>query len=152
MRLLFLPAMDTADLARLAQPGARPAQRMRLLIIDDDPILLKSLREILEGDGHNVVTASGGQMGIASFHDAMQRGESFDAVITDLGMPYVDGRKVASAIKAAAPQTPVILLTGWGNRLLAEDDKPTQVDRVLTKPPKLRELREVLATVQVPLL
>ena len=75
----------------------------------------------------------------------MQRGESFAAVITDLGMPYVDGRRVAAAIKAAAPTTPVILLTGWGQHLEAEGDVPLHVDRVLSKPPKLRELREALA-------
>jgi CheY-like chemotaxis protein len=69
----------------------------------------------------------------------------FAAVITDLGMPYVDGRKVATAIKAAAPQTPVIMLTGWGRRLLAEKDLPANVDRVLSKPPKLAELRAALA-------
>jgi len=60
-------------------------------------------------------------------------------------MPYVDGRKVAEAVKAAAPSMPVILLTGWGQRLMAEGDVPAHVDRVLSKPPKLRELRAALA-------
>ena len=52
-------------------------------------------------------------------------------------MPYVDGRKVASAVKAACPYTPVIMLTGWGQRLVAEGDVPPHVDRVLNKPPKI---------------
>ena len=59
-------------------------------------------------------------------------------------MPYVDGRTVSSSIKTAAPTTIVILLTGWGQRLVAEGDIPPHVDRVLSKPPKLRELREAL--------
>ena len=59
-------------------------------------------------------------------------------------MPYVDGRKVASAVKAISPSTPVIMLTGWGQRLVAEGDIPPHVDRVLNKPPKLRELRTAL--------
>ena len=67
-----------------------------------------------------------------------QRDEHFAVVITDLGMPYVDGRKVASAIKSDSPSTPVILLTGWGQRLVAEGDIPPHVDRVLNKPPKLK--------------
>jgi len=66
-------------------------------------------------------------------------------VITDLGMPRVDGRTVASSVKAAAKSTPVILLTGWGQRLVADGDIPPDVDRVLPKPPKLRDLREALA-------
>jgi CheY-like chemotaxis protein len=66
-------------------------------------------------------------------------------VITDLGMPYVDGRKVSSAIKSAAPATIVVLLTGWGQRLVADGDIPPHVDEVLSKPPKLRELRQAFA-------
>jgi DNA-binding response OmpR family regulator len=60
-------------------------------------------------------------------------------------MPYVDGRKVASAVKARADATPVILLTGWGQRLVADGETPAHVDRVLSKPPRLREVRAALA-------
>jgi CheY-like chemotaxis protein len=119
--------------------------RMRILIVDDDPLLIRSIRDTLEADGHIVTAASGGQAGIDTFLEAQTRGELFNAVLTDLGMPYVDGRKVASAIKAASPFTPVILLTGWGQRLVAEGDVPADVDQVLNKPPKLRDLRAALA-------
>jgi len=40
---------------------------------------------------------------------------------------------------------PIIMLTGWGHRLIATDDKPENVDRVLSKPPKMAELRSTLA-------
>jgi PAS domain S-box-containing protein len=118
--------------------------RLRILVVDDDPLLLKSLRDILEADGHEVTTANGGQEGIDGFDAALQRGAAFTLVISDLGMPYVDGRKVASAIKNLSPLTPIILLTGWGQRLVAEGDVPAHVDRVLSKPPKLNQLREAL--------
>jgi CheY-like chemotaxis protein len=98
----------------------------------------------LEGDGHAVVTTNGGQEGINAFRAARDSSEPFAVVITDLGMPYVDGRKVSREVKAASPSTPVILLTGWGQRLVAEGDVPPHVDHVLNKPPKLRELREAL--------
>jgi CheY-like chemotaxis protein len=91
-----------------------------------------------------VTETSGGQAAIDAFRAAHQRREPFSAVITDLGMPYVDGRRVAGACKEIAPSVPVILLTGWGQRLLADDDIPPNIDRVLTKPPKLRELRQTL--------
>jgi hypothetical protein len=48
-------------------------------------------------------------------------------------------------VKHDSPHTPVIMLTGWGQRLVAEGDIPPHVDRVLAKPPKLREIREALA-------
>ena len=145
VRLVFAVATAVA-----AEPG-RPAgalkapSRLRLLLIDDDPMLLKSLRDALESDGHVIVTANGGEAGISAFRKSLDRGETFAAVITDLGMPYFDGRRVAAAVKETSPATPVILLTGWGQRLVAEGDLPPYVDRVLAKPPKLREVREALA-------
>jgi CheY-like chemotaxis protein/anti-sigma regulatory factor (Ser/Thr protein kinase) len=144
VRLRFpVPPPNAAPLSPSA-PGAMP-RRLRILSVDDDPLLIKSLRDALEADGHAVVTANGGQEGIDAFRAAEERDEHFAVVITDLGMPYVDGRKVASAIKSDSPSTPVILLTGWGQRLLAEGDVPPHVDRVLNKPPKLKELRAALA-------
>jgi signal transduction histidine kinase/ActR/RegA family two-component response regulator len=121
--------------------------RQRILIVDDDPLLIKSLRDALESDGHAVIAAHGGQEGINLFQAAEERKEPFAVVITDLGMPYVDGRKVASAVKTTCPSTPVILLTGWGQRIVAEGDVPPHVNRVLSKPPKLRELRAALAEI-----
>ncbi len=118
---------------------------LRILVVDDDPLLLKSLRDVLEAGGHKVVTAAGGQAGIDTFREALAGGKSFAVVITDLGMPYVDGRQVASAVKQASPSTPVIMLTGWGQRMADESDIPAHVDRVLSKPPKLRELSAALA-------
>jgi PAS domain S-box-containing protein len=143
MRLIFpvqtAPAVSSAT---TTTPGALPS--LRILIVDDDPLVLRSLRDALEADGHEVTTADGGQAGIDAFAAARSRGDSFPVVITDLGMPYVDGRNVSSAIKTSAPDTIVLLLTGWGQRLMADGDIPPYVDRVLGKPPKLRELREAL--------
>jgi len=127
-----------------------PGRRLRVLIVDDDPLLLKSLCDTLELDGHVVVTASGGQAGIDAFRAARRPGAAFDIVITDLGMPYVDGRQVAAAIKTSAQPVPVILLTGWGQRLVADGDVPADVDRVLSKPPKPREVRGALAALTAP--
>jgi signal transduction histidine kinase/CheY-like chemotaxis protein len=133
----------------IAAPGASPGlampPRMRLLLVDDDPLLLKSLRDTLQADGHVVVTSNGGAAGVRAFREAIASGESFGAVITDLGMPNVDGRMVAAAIKDLSTATPVIMLTGWGRRLQSEEDMPAHVDHLLSKPPKLRELRETLA-------
>ena len=145
LRLVFSPAQTALPL-EANRPETLPMVRnLRILLVDDDPLLIKSVREVLEGDGHIVTAADGGENGINAFLAARARNVPFAAVITDLGMPYVDGRKVATAIKAAAPQTPVIMLTGWGRRLLAEKDLPANVDRVLSKPPKLAELRAALA-------
>jgi CheY-like chemotaxis protein len=124
--------------------------RLRVLVIDDDPILIKSLRDTLSIDGHDVVAAKGGQAGIDAFQAALEAGQPFEIVVTDLGMPYVDGRKVAAAIKTASPTTPIVLLTGWGERMVADGDVPPHVDCVLAKPPKLAQLRAAFASLIAP--
>jgi CheY-like chemotaxis protein len=137
----------------LSKPGTQPAvaheiepaRPLHILLVDDDPLVLEACRSVLENDGHTVVTAEGGEVGIESFRQARQTAKPFDLVITDLGMPYVDGRQVAAAVKAAETQRPVILMTGWGHRFRAENEIPEFVDRVLGKPPKLSELRTALA-------
>jgi nitrogen-specific signal transduction histidine kinase/ActR/RegA family two-component response regulator len=125
------------------RPQAQAA-RQRILIVDDDPIMLKSLCDTLELDGHVVTVANGGQAGIDAFEAARPLAEAFNVIVTDLGMPYVDGRRVAAAVKAGGNKTPVIMLTGWGQRLMSDGEIPEHVDLVLSKPPKLRELRAAL--------
>jgi signal transduction histidine kinase len=118
---------------------------LRLLIVDDDPVVSKTLHQILEIEGHQVATAMGGQEAVNLFEAGSDRRDSFDVVITDLGMPHVDGTRVAAAVKTGSPATRVILLTGWGQKLMAEGNVPPHVDYVISKPPKLRDLRNALA-------
>jgi signal transduction histidine kinase/ActR/RegA family two-component response regulator/HAMP domain-containing protein len=147
VRLRF--AVPVTPVAGVPQPAGAIAvlAPLRLLVVDDDPLLLQSLRDTLLSEGHTVVTAPGGQEGIDAFRAAQAQGAPFAVVITDLGMPHVDGRHVARAVKEASPTTPVLLLTGWGQRLAADRDVPAHVDAVLAKPPKLQDLREALAHV-----
>jgi signal transduction histidine kinase/ActR/RegA family two-component response regulator len=144
IRLRFKVA-PRAALAQTQNAIARSHRPLRLLVIDDDPLVAQSLLHVLHHEGHTVITADGGQAGIDAFSAALQGAKPFDAVMTDLGMPYVDGRAVAAAIKKLAPRTPVLLLTGWGQRLRTEQNIPENVDRLLSKPPKLVELTAALA-------
>ena len=121
-----------------------------VLLVDDDPVLLTSLRDVLEQDGHLVETANSGRAGIEAFKDAQECGKPFRVVSTDLGMPHVDGRAVAAAIKATEPSTALIMLTGWGQRLVATGDSPTEVVAVLSKPPRIAELRRLIAQCTAP--
>ena len=144
VRLTFSAPVAANVESKQTASAAPILKKQRILLIDDDPLVLKSLRDALEVDGHVVVAANGGQEGIEKFRTAIVAGEPPSIVITDLGMPYMDGRQVAGTIKHASPGTPIILLTGWGQRLVTEGEVPPQVDLVVSKPPKLRELREAL--------
>jgi len=147
MRLIF-PVKTGRD--RLPAGGGKPATRvpaLRVLCIDDEPLLREMLRQILENGGHTVEVADGGSAGLEVFRSAVRSDNPFDVVITDLGMPYVDGRQLAQALKAESPRTPIIMLTGWGSMMKEDGDVPIQVDGVLSKPPKIAELYEMLGAV-----
>jgi len=143
-RLIFLARTPVAREESPAQISVTAAKPLRILLVDDDPFVLDSMRMVLELDGHDVTTASGGQDGIDSVRKARGNG-AYAVVITDLGMPYVDGNQVARAVKELSPATRVVLLTGWGRRMTADGTMPPGVDHLLGKPPELNELRAVLA-------
>jgi CheY-like chemotaxis protein len=143
VRLQFVVATPSATATALAPK--RPKRALNLLVVDDDPLVGQSLQHVLSNEGHTVTAVDAGQAGIDAFSVAHANGTPFDVVMTDLGMPYVDGRAVAAAVKALSPQTPVLLLTGWGQRLSTEQNIPENVDQLLSKPPKLPDLLQALA-------
>jgi CheY-like chemotaxis protein len=124
--------------------------RVRILLIDNDPLVLSTIRTVLELDGHDVVGSASGHDGIALFEAALVSPKPFSVVITDLGMPEMDGRQVAQAVKKRSQRTPVILLTGWGEQAGTNRSPSSDFDRVLGKPPRIRDLRAALMDCTVP--
>jgi CheY-like chemotaxis protein len=122
-----------------------PTRRLRVLLIDDDPSLIESLRSALNDEGHKVTAAGGGQAGIDAFRVAQAGGMPFDIVFTDLAMPDVDGREVVASLRALSPVTPLVVLTGWQFQVTKDEQRALKVDRLLGKPPRIRELRAALA-------
>jgi signal transduction histidine kinase/HAMP domain-containing protein len=82
-----------ADETEKQEPEA--IEPMRILCIDDEPLLRELVKEMLERDSHEVEVCDGGQSGLDQFRFARDHGKPFDLVITDLGMPHIDGRQVA---------------------------------------------------------
>jgi signal transduction histidine kinase len=143
----FRLAFPVRTTLRKAAPSENltPVQPLQILCIDDEPLLRELIKEILERDGHEVEVSDSGQSGLDEFRLARERGRPFDVVFTDLGMPYLDGRQVAKAIKQESPSTPVVMLTGWGAFMKEDSEPPDQVDGIVSKPPRSRELREILS-------
>jgi CheY-like chemotaxis protein len=147
MRLVF-PVRDLpASPAQKLERPTRPLPAMKILCVDDEPLLREMMKQILESGGHTVELADGGENGLAAFRAAREKKEPFDIVITDLGMPYLDGRQLSRALKNECPDTPIVMLTGWGTIMKEDGDMPAQVDGVLSKPPKIAELYAMLAKV-----
>jgi DNA-binding NtrC family response regulator len=81
----------------------------RILVIDDDPIILDVISEILRTNNHEVVIAHNGDSGIKKV-----KTDSFDLVLTDLVMPDVGGMEVLEHVSSLLPEIPCIILTGYG--------------------------------------
>jgi len=145
LREIYRPR-ETRVLPSERRPNpAAPTRRLRVLLIDDDPSLIESLRSALCDEGHKVSAAGGGQAGIDAFRVAQGSGMPFDIVFTDLAMPDVDGREVVASLRALSPVTPIVVLTGWQFQVTKDEQRALKVDRLLGKPPRIRELRAALA-------
>ncbi len=111
-----------------------------ILLVDDEPNVLKIIAQFLTSLGHTVTTASGGQEALEIFGR-----EHFDLVITDMAMPGMSGDMVAFAVKAKKPGTPVVMLTGFGDLQKAQGEKPEGVDIILSKPASTEALQAAIA-------
>jgi CheY-like chemotaxis protein/anti-sigma regulatory factor (Ser/Thr protein kinase) len=113
---------------------------LRCLVVDDEEQVGTVLGDVLKTGGHRVVVLNDGGEAIERF-----RAEPFDVVFTDLAMPRVSGWQVAQAVKEIAPAVPVILVTGFGVELSAEERRAQGVDLVLVKPLRISEVMDVVA-------
>ncbi len=137
-RLLF--PLRTAEQKERAEEWEGSVPPLRVLLVDDDPRSREAVAEMLVHLGHKVTGAGGSEEGLAKFEAALERGEPFDLVVTDLGMPKVTSEEFIQSVKALSSMTPVIVMTGWG-----KESQPAIADAGLSKPVHLRDLSEVIA-------
>ncbi|MDO8691667.1 MAG: response regulator [Dehalococcoidia bacterium] len=112
---------------------------LRVLLIDDDHRVLEAIGAMLQADGHSLVKCHGGKQALAEFANGR-----FDLVITDLGMPEMNGWEVAAKVKSLSGDTPVIFLTGWGAEIATERLSELGVDAIIQKPCQLTVLRQTI--------
>jgi signal transduction histidine kinase/CheY-like chemotaxis protein len=125
-------------------PQVKPKRSLHILCIDDDAQVRQLLDDCLTHFNHRVMVASGGEHGMELFRTAMLKNQPYEVVITDLGMPKMDGHQVARTIKAESPNTPIIMMTGWGTIMREEGETASEVDAVIGKPPRMQELNDLL--------
>jgi CheY-like chemotaxis protein len=114
----------------------------RVLVVDDEPFVCEAVKMMLAFDGHHVETANNGKDALAMFEPS-----KFDLVITDFSMPVMRGDELAAAIKARAPQQPVVMITAYAEVLQSSGNPLTGVDFIISKPFLLENLREAIAKV-----
>ena len=107
-----------------------------LLIVDDDPVTLDLLKEVLSKEGYQVNSALGGEEAIARGMDTL-----FDIVITDVRMGDRDGMEVLRSFKKFAPETTVIMITAFGSIETAIEAIREGAFDYVSKPFKLDEIK-----------
>ena len=122
-----LPVAGEVEQKVPVEAKARAAKSAKILVVDDDPQVSEVLELMLKKLGHKVTVFNTGKKAVSAFTDGQ-----YNMVITDLGMPDLTGREVAKAIKEKKPDTPVLLITGWGVQL--ELDEMPEIDGLIAKP------------------
>jgi DNA-binding NtrC family response regulator len=87
----------------------------RILLVDDEEIILDTYSSLLDEKGYSVVATNCGRKALEVFFSHF-----FDLVITDLAMPEVDGFRIIEEVKRSSPHTPVIVFTGKGHKSVKE--------------------------------
>jgi len=141
-RIWFPVRKEAAPAQTKPEAEIEKVPSLRVLVIDDDQRVQEALKAMLEHLGHQPIVVNDGYEGIEAFKRSLEDSMPFDLVITDLGMPKISGAEVTERVKELSPNTPVLVVTGWG-----AEQKPVQADYALSKPVKLSTLREAIAKV-----
>jgi CheY-like chemotaxis protein len=111
-----------------------------ILVVDDEPLVSKSIQLLLQSDGHRVTPVSCGDEALALLNDF-----HFDLVIMDFTMPGMNGDELAVAIKERLPALPVVMTTAYAEAITYSGKPLNGVDSLMGKPFSRQELRDAIA-------
>jgi CheY-like chemotaxis protein len=111
-----------------------------ILVLEDEEQIRSMLVDALSEAGYRVESATDGLTGLAHF-----QGGEFDVVLTDLSLPECSGLDVARVVKGLRPETPVVLITGWGHLLDPLRLRESGVDLMLVKPFRIERVTSIVA-------
>lgn len=112
-----------------------------ILLVEDEPQLIQIGKMLLEELGFAVIEAANGQEALELYR---KNAESITLVVTDIGMPVMDGYQLFNNLKALNPELPIIISSGYGDAQSSSRIKAGEVSGYLNKPYKFDELQEVL--------
>lgn len=127
--------MPSAPIQSQMNTNSTGETRVKVLVIDDEPAIVFTLKRILEHAGYDVTTAQSGAEGLAMFHQGQW---DWDIVTLDRSMPGMNGEEVAAEIRRIAPTVPLVLITGFTKAVV----RPEVFDQILPKPFRAAELLE----------
>jgi two-component system OmpR family response regulator len=118
-----------------------PPRAPRLLVVDDEPPMLEYVRRVLTSIGYDVVTALSGPDALS----IAAAGGPFDAMVTDLVMPTMNGDELARRMRTRTPDLKVLYLTGYSDKLFKEKVVLWDDEAFLDKPASIEGLRQAVA-------
>jgi PAS domain S-box-containing protein len=126
---LWFPVTSAPDSAekKAASPQAKPPGK-KVLVVDDEPVIRRTVCRMLEAAGHETREAGSGNQAIALF----TQGERFDVMLSDVRMPDGDGPTAAARVRALAPSTRVVLMSGYQDHV--DEDTQAGADAFVAKP------------------
>jgi DNA-binding NtrC family response regulator len=116
-------------------------QKLRVMVLDDEPIVCKRLQPALEKLGFEVDTFT---QSLEALHQVQSSQTPYDIVITDLKMKGIDGMRFLQEAKKQNPATEVIVITGFATLETAKESFQKGVFDFIAKPFKLTEIQEVV--------
>lgn len=135
---VYLPLLiGTAAQKQKAIDESTPEGYGRILLVDDDQMLLSMGREMLESFGYSVVTATNGRRALETFR---QDPSGFDALVSDYSMPEMNGHELIRESLALRADLPAILCSGYMEKVSGEDLENLGHTAFLSKPIDWREL------------
>jgi len=143
--IIYLPASEKIPVEekKLTAP-VLPRGSERVLFVDDEPMIMKLGRRMLERQGYEVETRASGTDALECFR---QNPDRFDLVVTDMSMPGLRGDKLAEEIRKIRPDIPVILCTGFSKQISEEKAKDLGIRAFVMKPLTAHELASTVRRV-----
>ncbi|MFZ5569741.1 MAG: PAS domain-containing hybrid sensor histidine kinase/response regulator [Thermodesulfobacteriota bacterium] len=141
---VFFPIIEDKAPAMVASRKQVPTGNKRILFADDESALLDATQRMLERIGYRV---TGVQNGGDAYKIFEGNPDDFDLIITDMTMPYMTGVELAEAILRLRPNMPIILCTGFNERITPEIAKSIGIREYMTKPYALQEIAETIQQV-----
>jgi PAS domain S-box-containing protein len=134
---IYLPAIETHVKQDESKAEEIPKGTGHILFVDDESIIVEMNTSQLEALGYKVSSRSNS---IEALGLIKKKPDSFDLVITDMTMPKMKGDEFAKEIKRIRPDIPIILCTGFGNKMTPESIQKLGIDAFLMKPIIMRDM------------
>ncbi len=134
------PALEPDREDEANENEASFSNSLKIMLVDDEEVLLEVISELLGNGGHDVEKFSNPKAALEAFGK-----NSYDLVITDRAMPGMSGDQLAAEIKAFNSNTPVYMVTGFGDVIKESGEKLSNIDEVLGKPVPLDVLNKKIS-------